>query len=491
MPWSGGFCQHAYMKRGNRYSINGRTLSRRAFIGGASASLVACATPRQSWSKTTADVIVVGAGLAGLHATWQLEKAGLKVMLLEGNNRTGGRLHTLDNLPGTPDAGGVQVGAAYKRFNAIADRLGVERYLPESGRGGYLYNIRGQNFQKDQWPSLPQNMLTDDEKETTPDALFFSYLRKLPALETTAAWMSPKITANDISLASWLKAQGASDEAMRFMNANLNGRTLEEMSMLHMQRTLSMFTTARKTDPGPTKFIRGGSQRMTDAMASALNSDIILNAPVSAIVDEGDGMEVSLIDGRRFGARQVICTAPFSTVKNMRIEALMPPVLRNTIQQLPYTKASFVFLRATHAFWKEDGLPEYIWSDDPLIGRVFTLNSSPPLLKVWVNGPAAEALDKMDPQQAAAEMITRIEKVRPSAKGKLSYLNSFSWQKEPFARGIYHHIGTGLGAALARTVQHQGQRLHFAGEHMTQNWPGMEGALETAERAATRVLALV
>lgn len=465
-------------------------MNRRAFVGGMSASLIACAAPRRTWSKTTADVIVIGAGLAGLHASWQLEQAGLKVILLEGNGRTGGRLYTLDQLPGTPDAGGVQIGAAYKRFNTIADRLGVERYLPESGQGGYLYNVRGQNFLKDQWPDLPQNMLADDEKKTSPDALFFSYMRKLPALETTTGWMSPAITAEDISLASWLKAQGASDEAMRFMNANLNGRTLEEMSMLHMQRTLSMFSTARRANPGPTKFIRGGSQRMTDAMTSALNSDIILNAPVSAIEDEGDGVEITLTDGRKYGARHVICTAPFSTVKNMKIEAPLPPVLRNTIQQLPYTKASFVFLRAANAFWKEDGMPEYIWSDDPLIGRVFTLNSDPPLLKVWVNGPAAEALDKMNPQQAAAEMITRIERIRPSAKGKLSYLHMFSWQKEPFARGIYHHIGTGLGAALARTVQHEGERLHFAGEHMTQNWPGMEGALETAERAAARVLAL-
>jgi monoamine oxidase len=479
------------MKQDGRYSINGRAISRRAFIGGASASLVACAAPRMAWGKTTADVIVIGAGLAGLHATWQLEQAGLKVMLLEGNNRTGGRLYTLDNLPGTPDAGGVQIGAAYKRFNTIADRLGVERYLPESGQGGYLYNVRGQNFLKDQWPDLPQNMLADDEKETSPDALFFSYMRKLPALETTTDWMSPVITAKDISLASWLKAQGASGEAMRFMNANLNGRTLEEMSMLHMQRTLSMFSTARKANPGPTKFIRGGSQRMTDAMTNAINSDIILNAPVSAIEDKGDGVEVSLTDGRKYGARQVICTAPFSTVRNMKIDAALSADLRDTIQQLPYTKASFVFLRASDAFWKDDDLPEYIWSDDPLIGRVFTLNSDPPLLKIWVNGPAAEALDKMEPQQAAAEIITRIEKIRPSAKGKLSYLDMFSWQKEPFARGIYHHIGTGLGAALANTVQHQGERLHFAGEHMTQNWPGMEGALETAERVANRVLALV
>jgi len=123
------------------------------------------------------------------------------------------------------------------------------------------------------------------------------------------------------------------------------------------------------------------------------------------------------------------------------------------------------------------------------LGRVFTLNGDAPLLKIWTNGPAAQALDQMDQKDAAAQIISRIETIRPSARGKLSYLDSFSWQKQPFARGIYHHIGVGTGAPLAALVRHEGKRLHFAGEHMTQLAPGMEGALESAERVSARILA--
>ena len=104
----------------------------------------------------------------------------------------------------------------------------------------------------------------------------------------------------------------------------------------------------------------------------------------------------------------------------MPIEAPIPPALRKIIAQLPYTKASFAYLQATGPFWKDDGLPGDIWSDDPFLGRVFVLGDDPAMLKVWINGADSEALDKMSEGAARAAIIARIEAARPSAKGKLS-----------------------------------------------------------------------
>ena len=466
--------------------VNMPAIGRRAVIGGLSASLLIGAAPRRL-SSTDADVIVIGAGLAGLHATALLGNAGFKVLLIEGNNRIGGRVHTLDRLPGAPDAGGIQVGASYQRFNSIADRLKVERYLPAPSKPGNLYSIGGASFLKEAWAAHPQNRLAPAEKTVEPDALFFSMLRKLPKLANVEDWMAGGM-AIDMSLADWLRQNGASDEAIRLMDSNLNGRTLAELSTLHMQRTLAAYGVAAQVNPGPTKYVRGGSQRMTDAMMAELRSDIMMNAPVKAISEQAGGVEVMLANGKRLRAKQVVCTIPFSVLRGISIDANLPEALRSTIERLPYTRASFAFLHASTSFWKGDGLPETIWTDDPLIGRVFALDGDPPLLKVWLNGPRAEALDRMEPATAGKEMIRRIERIRPSAQGKLEYLDMFSWQKQPFAGGIYHHIGTGLGASLAATVQHRGRRLHFAGEHMARLASGMEGALESGERAALMVL---
>lgn len=461
------------------------SISRRAFVGGMSASLIACAAPRRTWSKTTADVIIVGAGLAGLHAASLIENAGYKVILLEGAAHAGGRLHTLDDLPGQPEAGGIQIGASYKRFHNIADRLGVERYVPPPSPRGSLYHIDGIPLTAKQWSTALQNKLAAPEKATLPDRLFFSYLNNLPKFENIADWMKPEAQAIDIALSQYLREQGASEEALRLINANLNGNSIDQQSALHMARSLAMF----RASSGPVRYVRGGSQRMTDAMAASLRSELLLNSPVMAIKDEGDGIEISLADGRRFGARHVICTAPFSTIRNMTIEADLPQALRAMITRLPYTRASFAYLSAAEAFWKNDDLPETIWSDDPMLGRMFVLGDDPAMVKVWLNGPSADLVDAMDDAAAGAVIIRKIEEARPSAKGKLKFLRMFSWQKNKFARGIYHHIGTGQGATLALATQYRGQRLHFAGEHLAQQSSGMEGALESGQRTAEHVLA--
>ena len=465
-------------------------ISRRAFVGGMSASLIACVAPRRTWNKTTADVIIIGAGLAGLHAAQIIENAGYKVIIIEASDRTGGRLHTLYNLPGSPDAGGIEVGASYKRFHAIADRLGVQRYVPPPSPRGSLYNINGASLTAEQWPTASQNRLLDREKSTLPDQLLLSYLKALPQLKSVPDWMKPDLRAMDISVQEYLSRQGASPEAMRLINANLNGNDISEQSALHMIRSLAIF---RAGGSGETQYVRGGSQRMTDAMAGALRSDILLRSPVSVIEDEGDGIEISLTDGRKYGARHVLCTVPFSVLRHMRVEAELPLAMRNMIANLPYTRASFAFIQAREPFWKTDGppgttWPETIWSDDPLLGRVFVLGDNPAMLKVWTNGKAADLVDSMDEAAVGDAMIRKIEAARPSAKGKLRFVKLFSWQKNPFARGIYHHIGAGQGADLAAAVQHTGQRLHFAGEHLAQDASGMEGALETGERAAQYIL---
>ena len=83
---------------------------RHALQAAAAAALV---LHRPVWAAADPDVIVLGAGLAGLNAALQLEAFGLRVRVLEASQRIGGRLHTLDAVAGRPEAGGNQIGLAY------------------------------------------------------------------------------------------------------------------------------------------------------------------------------------------------------------------------------------------------------------------------------------------------------------------------------------------------------------------------------------------
>ena len=188
-------------------------------------------------------------------------------------------------------------------------------------------------------------------------------------------------------------------------------------------------------------------------------------------------------------ARHAICTIPFAAMRHIRIEADLHPAIATLIASLAYTRASFAYLSASEPFWRSDGLPETLWTDDPLLGRVFVLGDSPPMLKVWTVGAGADLLDRLGASMAAAQIIARIDAARPSAKGRLKVERLFSWQKSPMARGIYHHIGTGQAGLLASAVRFEGKRLHFAGEHMAQSASGMEAALESGERVARLIAA--
>lgn len=467
-------------------------LTRRQWLLGSSAALVAAAAPRFAWGKTTADVIVIGAGLSGLNAALILEREGLKVTVLEAQHRIGGRLWTLDDLPGRPEAGGQTIGASYGRVRSMAARLGVGLVdepivTGVTDRRGALYRINGATVRQQDWAGAAANLTEGDERAVGPAALGGFYDGKMERLTDREGWLDPAVIQRlDISLAEALTRAGASAEARRLISANLNGNGIHSFSALQAARASAIL----RAGPGATSSVAGGNQRLPEAMAAALRNPVRLGETVAGIREEPGLVRISLASGHTLQAPHVICTLPFAALRQLPVEGAFGPAVATDIAALGYTRASFVFLRAKTPFWQHDGLPDTVWSDDPLLGRVFVASQDPPVLKTWLYGPFADHLDRLPEAEAVAETIRRLEAARPSAQGQLSLARVFSWCKVPWARGIYHHMMPGQGASHAAAVNAAGRRLHFAGEHMARVHSGMEGAMEAGERIARRVLQL-
>ncbi len=430
--------------------------------------------------------MIIGAGLAGLHAASLLEDSGAKVIVLEGANRIGGRVHTLLDVPGQPPAGGIQIGSFYTRLIAIAKKLGVELTPGGEFDRSALYAIGGQAVPQVQWPTSEANKLVGGERAIPPFVLAQAIGRRMPQLSSIGAWMGDEGRALDIPYSAALRAAGASDEAIRLIGCNLDRGHLDTLSALNSARSAAIYRSAG-TDTA-LKVIAGGGQKLTDAMATVLHNYPRLNQVVTGIAESESGVRIDVAGSSSITARHVICTIPFSVLRTIGLQGPSAEVIRTAIATLPYDHASFAYLSAREPFWKNDGLPSMVWSDDPQIGRVFVLGDDPALLKVWLAGPDADAIDRLPHAEAGAAIIARLEAARPSARGQLRLERMFSWQDNLMARGTYHRLNAGQAPMLAAAATAIGQRLHFAGEHLAQLSSGLEGALESGARAAQKIM---
>jgi monoamine oxidase len=466
------------------------TSTRRMFLTGSSAALLAGIAPRVAWGRTQADVLVLGAGMAGLTAALLLEEQGLKVTVLEARPRVGGRMNTLDDVPGRPESGGLQIGALYARVRDAAAKSGVALVAPRGSSGDagstWALHVGGRLMDIKAWADAPENRLIGPERAVAPPGLLGFYGRRWPSLPELTSWSLADAAQYDISLLDTLQRQGASPEAIRLINSALNGNSAATLSTLHLMRAF----TQMRVGAGPTTRVEGGSSRLPEAMARRLKGRVITGAAVSAIRAEPDIVEVRTTAGRAFTARHLVCTLPFPVLRGLALEAPLTADQASAIAGQPTTRITQVHLVSQSAFWDQDGLPRFVWSDGPL-DRVFDYggsNGGALNLVVWLNGEQADWADRLPPADVGRTVIGWIEAMRPAAKGQLRFARLVSWQNDPFARGAYHHWAPGQMSRLALACTQPAGRLHFAGEHTGILEPGIEAACESGERAALAIL---
>lgn len=444
------------------------------------------ATPRSAWSATQADVIVIGAGLAGLGAAHLLEQAGLRITLVEARQRVGGRLFTLDDLEGAPEAGGIQVGSNYDRLTATAAAVGIGFDPAPPPDRPTRYRIGDADVTANAWSGLSANRLDDAERRIPPDALLRFYLARLPQHADALAWIGEEALAGDRSLAGALSDLGASEEARRLIDVNLNASSAASVSVAHFLRQAAVYRAA----VGPIRMIRGGGQRLPEAMAGRLSGPVRLGCIVTAIDEAADGVDVRLADGGTLRAGHVLCTVPFAVLRTIALPSTLPPELIHHIATLPYVGVSQVHLIARGDAAAR--FPEILWTDDPMLGRVMRGPSTGDgvQLKIWYTGALVDGVDRANETAVARQAAARLVKAVPSLAGHLTVTGFTSWGNDPFARGAYHCVGAGQMRAHAAAVRHRGRRLHLAGEHLALETTGLEGALESGERAARTILDL-
>ena len=454
---------------------------------------VAAAAPMGVRAQSKPDVIVIGAGLAGLYAAWLLEQEGYTVQVIEGRDRVGGRVYTLYDIPGAPEAGGEVFGAYYARCIDMAARLGLTLRSPrprsQANDDQLMLNIRGQNILLKDWPDHPLNPHPQAFKEHLPWEVFFRELPKDNPLTNLDDWWDPAFREHDIRFADYLKTRGFNQESIRLQQHNsAYGNTAQDVSMLHI---FHYFVWGQLQASGGIRTqIQGGNGQLPQGMAASLKSEIIMNAPVIGVRDTGAGIEVETEDGTVYKAARAICTLPFSLMRHVAFDPPLAGVQKEAVELTPYYKTFQIHYVPEREFWKEDGLPPSLWTDSPFdrLNLLYDDEGNPAVYLAYVNGLQAGALDRMTPEAADATVRREIERLRPAAKGALKAIRVHSNQNDPFIGGSYAYWHPGQPSRFPGKIAEPHGRIHVAGEHTALTNRGMEGAMESGERAAIEVM---
>ncbi len=463
--------------------------SRRRFL--ATAALAAWALGRGAAAFGQGRrVVVVGAGLAGLYAARLLENAGFEAVVVEARERVGGRVLTLDAVEGRPEAGGNLIGANYGRLLAVAAQTGVEMRAADAAETlPTAYLIDGVSDSARSWRDSAGNPLPDALRAVTPDRLGALLLRDHP-MRRASDWCSGALAHLDVSAREFFLGRGLDAAAVALLGANNGyGNTLAETSLLSLYRTVAGIERAIAFGR-PTLEAVEGNQRVPEAMAAELVRPVVAGDPAMVLERGGAGVALGCRSGRRIEADAAIVTVPVPALRQIEFRPALPRVQREAVEAIRYLKVTQAHLVADAADWTASGLPGSLWSNAPF-GRLFVRRppgSGTYNITVWINGDSCDRYDALPDEAAGARLLEDLFASYPDARDRLRLRALVRWHLDPWSRGSWAVWAPGQIGRHFTALHAPAGPIHFAGEHTAYAYSGMEGAMESAERAALEVL---
>jgi len=439
------------------------------------------------------NIIVIGAGIAGLAAAKKLSEAGFKVTVLEARNRIGGRIQTIDLNGFKMDAGASWIHGTTNNPLYLFSQEESVLTVPTFDDPSYLYDVNGEDITEDEWKEVESYLgQLYDESFSYPDIS----LRELTAI------VEPKLKLTEK------------------MKRLFYGAVRTEVEVPYAEDGTDLSSAVLHSDdsfPGNNVLFPGGMSQLVSILSRGL--DIRLNTFVTDINYSSDQVEVfftnpSGIDKKRschachqnndapvltpdgsLKADKVIVALPLGMLKNRSVTFFpdLPSRKRDAIANTSIGTMNKVFLYFGNKFWPDDGtFLEYFKDNysEMMVYESFSAIGNKNVLTTFLGGKHARQIERADIRSTMDMVMLDLRKMFGSSIPDPENIYKTGWHTDPFALGAYPHIPPGSKLSHCdRIAESIDDKVFFAGDSTTSKYLATaHGAYISGINAAKKII---
>jgi monoamine oxidase len=443
-------------------------------------------------------VIIIGAGMAGLAAGYELARAGHDPLILEAQNRAGGRVYTLRKFaPGLyAEAGAMRIPAVHDLTLGYCEHFGLSLRPFLMGNPKGLVYVGGRRMTAEQAGLTPDELgftVADHERGRSYADLWEDATRDMRAWlaeDEIAGWDRIIREFDGYTLREFLEVKGFSEGAiemygvMNFVEADMNNAVVEEFREDFGRAFEDM------------QEIVGGMDNLPNAFYREIPDRVRFGAEVHAIDQDADSVTVHFkTEAGRYSetGAYAIVAIPFSVLRQVEVMTPFSREKQRAIRQLNYSASTKILFQVRERIWEtDDGIRGGATVTDLPIRRLNYPTPDPTttrgvLLASYTWSQDAARWGAMDEETRLEEALEDVSKIHPRIREVYEVGASHAWYDDRYANGAFALFEAGQQTQLQADIVRPEGRIHFAGEHCSLYHAWIQGALESGLRAAQAI----
>jgi monoamine oxidase len=444
-------------------------------------------------------ILIIGAGMAGLVAAYELQKAGYEPCILEARQRVGGRIYTLREAFSHglyAEVGAMRIPRSHDLTMAYVEKFGLKVSPFTMDNANTFVFIHGKRYRKSAVMAEPDLLEFDThphERGKSYQVLWDTALKPLYALladQSKDGWSEIIARYDEYSTREFLEYSGWSEGAIEMFGLMADQEGIMNASFLELFREEAgeYYTNMVSID--------GGMDQLPNAFLPEINHRIHYGAKMVAIDQDSDSVTVhyQTAAGRRsLTGDYAIVTTPFPVLRH--IEALKPfsRHKQRAIRQLHYDTSAKILFQFRRRFWEEvDGIFGGGSTTDLPIRAVYYPDHGREtgrgvMLASYTWGEDAQRWGSLPAHDRITQALENLAEIHPQAIDEFEVGTSYKWHDDEFAGGAFALFDPSQQTLLHDHIMAPEGRIHFAGEHTSLAHAWIQGAIESGLRAATEI----